>query len=244
MPLPDVPSVPSALLAGLDLGQAADYSAFVVAERVPIPSAPAAYHLVHLERFPLGTSYEAVVAAVADRCAAAPLRGRPLVLDYTGVGRAVRDVFRRAATGLRVVPVTITAGADVTADGEGGFRVPKRDLAGVLAVLLQGGRLKIAKELPAAAVLTQELLNFRVKLTAAGNDQYEAWREGQHDDLVLAAALALWYGERPTPGSLLLQGAANGWQAPPGLLPRAERSIVTTHIDGAYAGTVLSPGRR
>lgn len=27
---------------------------------------------------------------------------------------------------------------------------------------------------------------------STGHDSYEAWREGDHDDLVLAAALAAW----------------------------------------------------
>ena len=31
-----------------------------------------------------------------------------------------------------------------------------------------------------------ELLNFEVKITAAANDTCSAWREGTHDDLVLA----------------------------------------------------------
>ncbi len=35
-----------------------------------------------------------------------------------------------------------------------------------------------------------------MKITLAGNDTYEAWREGDHDDLVLAAAMAAWYGEK------------------------------------------------
>ena len=43
--------------------------------------------------------------------------------------------------------------------------------------------------------LIQELSNFKVKITTKGNDTYEAWREGQHDDLVLSVALACWYGE-------------------------------------------------
>ena len=30
----------------------------------------------------------------------------------------------------------------------------------------------------------------------AAHDIYGAWREGQHDDLVLATALAVWFGER------------------------------------------------
>ena len=32
---------------------------------------------------------------------------------------------------------------------------------------------------------------------ATGHDSYEAWREGDHDDLVLSLALAVWYGQRP-----------------------------------------------
>ena len=40
------------------------------------------------------------------------------------------------------------------------------------------------------------MLNFKRKVSLAGRDTYEAWREGTHDDLVLAAALAEWYAER------------------------------------------------
>jgi hypothetical protein len=36
----------------------------------------------------------------------------------------------------------------------------------------------------------------RVKITASGNEQYGAWREGEHDDLVLAVALACWGARR------------------------------------------------
>jgi hypothetical protein len=36
------------------------------------------------------------------------------------------------------------------------------------------------------------MADMRVKMTAAGNEQYEAWRESAHDDLVLAVALACW----------------------------------------------------
>jgi len=54
--------------------------------------------------------------------------------------------------------------------------------------------LKIASQLPEADTLTRKLQNFQVKITGAANDTYGAWREGTHDDLVLAAALALWTG--------------------------------------------------
>jgi hypothetical protein len=63
-------------------------------------------------------------------------------------------------------------------------------------VLLQTGRLKIASALPEAEVLVKELLAFQVKITSTAHDAYGAWREGVHDDLVLALALATWYGEQ------------------------------------------------
>jgi hypothetical protein len=74
--------------------------------------------------------------------------------------------------------------------------VPKRDLVAAVQVLLQNGRLKIAPELELAPVLKKELLNFRVKIDPkTAHDSYEHWREGDHDDLVLATALACWYSE-------------------------------------------------
>jgi hypothetical protein len=47
-----------------------------------------------------------------------------------------------------------------------------------------------------APAMIEELQNFRIKFTRAGNDTYEAWRESDHDDLVLAAAMAAWFGEK------------------------------------------------
>ncbi len=47
--------------------------------------------------------------------------------------------------------------------------------------------------------LADELHNFKVTISALGHDSYGAgdgWREGAHDDLVLAVALAAWFGEQ------------------------------------------------
>src|SRR6476660_6886929 len=82
-----------------------------------------------------------------------------------------------------------------------GWRVPKRDLASVVQVLLQSERLKIASALPLASVLTQEVLAYCVKISQlTGHDSYGAgteWRDGgEHDDMVLALACAAWYAER------------------------------------------------
>ena len=57
---------------------------------------------------------------------------------------------------------------------------------------MEQGKLKIAAALEHGPTLVNEFAEMRMKMTAAGNEQYEAWREGSHDDLVLAVALACW----------------------------------------------------
>lgn len=179
---------------GLDLGQSADSTALCLLEKHA--GEQARYDVRYLQRYPLGTSYPDIVSDVAQRLQRPALHGTPLIVDGSGVGRAVVDLFRKQ---LRpVIPITITAGGQATLDEQGYWRVSKRDLIGNLQVLLQCERLRIAAELPEAATLVHELLNYEVKITAAAHDVYNA-RDGMHDDLVLALALAAWWAERPQP---------------------------------------------
>ena len=54
-----------------------------------------------------------------------------------------------------------------------------------------------APALTHAQTLERELQNFQVKINLdTAHDSYGAWREGSHDDLVLAVALALWFAAR------------------------------------------------
>ncbi len=100
------------------------------------------------------------------------------------------------AAKLKIIPVTITAGGKMSGSAFGGYNVPKKELVSNLVIVFQADRLKIARALPEAPVLVEELQNFKLKITTAGNDTYEAWRESDHDDLVLAAAMAAWLGEK------------------------------------------------
>ena len=70
--------------------------------------------------------------------------------------------------------------------------MPKRDLMMGFQVLLQSGGLQIAAGMAFGAKLVEEMAEMRVKVTARGHEQYGAWREGKHDDLVFAVALAYW----------------------------------------------------
>jgi hypothetical protein len=40
------------------------------------------------------------------------------------------------------------------------------------------------------------LAAFQVKSTTAATEEMDAWRQGAHDDLVLAIAVATWFGQR------------------------------------------------
>jgi hypothetical protein len=182
---------------GVDLGQAHDFTAIAVIRETPVLEGKPTYECGHLERFKLDTSYPAMVAAVMDLLTRPELNDRwSLVVDATGVGRPVVDLFKDALASKRsrLKAVTITGGGTATT-GAFGIRAPKRDLVMVLKVLLETGRLQFA-EGPEVSQLVAEVLAFKVKITAAGNDVYGAWREGSHDDLVLAVSLAAWYAER------------------------------------------------
>jgi hypothetical protein len=232
---------PKTYFLGVDLGQANDFTALCVLEReerdtgkrVPDVIAqinagapggdytkPVTENLFtarHLERLPIGTPYPVQVArikALHDRLKAETGTAPLLVADATGVGAPVIDMLRAAE--LKPVAVTITGGDMVNRDGLD-YRVPKRDLVSTVSVLLQAKRLKIAPALREAKTLVNELLAFKVSISLKGRDSYGndvgPWRENPHDDLVLAVALACWYGEeyRPvvdnTPPSLSFRGS-------------------------------------
>lgn len=204
----------SIFVLALDLGQAQDYSALVINEAIgtkkaitlqsiePVTGLPmpisrpveilpiTEMRIRHIERFPLGTRYSSIAGFVAERLQACP-QPRHLVVDETGVGIGVIEMLAR----LRPIGITITGGNDATCPAPGKYRVPKRDLISPLQVRLQDGTLRIARSLPHADLLIKEMLAFRAKISASGHDTYEAWREAEHDDLVLAAGMSSWMAE-------------------------------------------------
>jgi hypothetical protein len=184
-----------AYIVGIDLGQAQDYSALAIVEQVLQPPAQPLYEVRWLYRWELGTPYPRMLRGLAATLARPPLVGRQtLLVDHTGCGRPIVDTIRQQ--GLACQAVSLHGGDTVSHTGSN-WRVPKRDLAGAVQVLLQQARLRFAEALPFTPVLTQELLNFRVKIDPqTAHDSYSAWREKDHDDLVLALALACWWGEK------------------------------------------------
>lgn len=214
------PHLPPRLLAGLDLGQVSDPTALALAEREmilgPTGRMEPRFLVRFLERVPLRTSYPDVKRGVRKRLTAL---GEPcsLILDATGVGRAVADIFKDPATDdeqqaetamhprfrlprrLAPICITLTAGLQATQVSYFEWHVPKRDVVMTFSVALQQNRVWVAEALPDAATLLKEAHNFTWKPTKAGNDEYGAWREGQHDDLLLAVAILVWWGDKYAP---------------------------------------------
>jgi hypothetical protein len=185
-------------LVGLDLGQPQDHSAVAIAQQTMQPGPVRylrSYAFRHLHRWPLGTAYHQILTDVAEMLKKAP--EAELVVDATGCGRSVLDLFRYGGLPVAVRPVTITAGSEVLDADHGGWRVPKLDLVAAVQTALQNKQLKIASSLREAVRLTRELEAFRAKpAVGVGLENCDVWRERPQDDLVLAVALAVWYGER------------------------------------------------
>ena len=193
------------LYAGLDLGQRHDHSAIAVVERMNAYRAfetPSLHSLIvrHIERAPLGMPYPQVVARVKEVVRAGIAEGGcALAVDATGVGAPVVDMLRGAALGCELTAVSITGG-DRERYAGGVWNVPKKDLVAGLQVLLERGELQIARGLGHAGALLKELTDVKAVMGAGGRIRMGADGAGQHDDLVIALALACWRSRRKQVG--------------------------------------------
>jgi hypothetical protein len=171
---------------GLDLGQRRDHSAVAVVEK------RARLEVRHLERVALGTPYPLVVERVSEVVRRAHGFGPCcLVVDATGVGAPVVDLLRQAQLGCELMPVTITG-----AEKESAGSVPKRDLIAGLQVAMERRELRVAPGLKESGALVRELMDVRMSATPAGRMRMGADGFGEHDDLVIALALACWRARR------------------------------------------------
>ncbi len=162
----------------------------------------------HVERMPLMVSYPEIVARIKEvadwvrewgtrptdgvwsHCGLSKLSA--VVVDATGSGMPVVDLLRQEQLNTVLAPVMITSGDVAHREGDL-WRVPKRDVVTNLQIILAQKRLKFSGKIAQASLLTQEMQNMRVKNSAHGNEKFGCWREGEHDDLVLAVGLGSWW---------------------------------------------------
>jgi hypothetical protein len=159
---------------------------------------PSEYNIRHLERLPLGTPYPAVVGHVLGLLCRDPLATHETMtlIDHTGVGKAVFEMFQ-AAHIKNLKGITITGGTEVTKT-DLGWHVPKLELISRVQAKLHSGQLAIEPTLMDAQALLREFQEFRGTFTSAGNVIFNA-RQGAHDDLVLATALAVFGATEKVP---------------------------------------------
>jgi hypothetical protein len=202
---------------GLDLGQRQDPAAIAILQRTIEPTGPfnratweferePHFRLCHTERLALGTPYIRIVSRIRSlleklsdplpgihSCAGtAPLR--TLVVDASGVGRPVVELIRKAGIGwvpalanpgrVAIVPVTITASGAPRCEASGEEFVSRRDLITNLRILLEKRLLRISARIHDREALLKEFVQLQDR---SGSN---------HDDLVMATALACWRATR------------------------------------------------
>lgn len=198
-------------VAGLDVGQINDPTAFAVVEvikayptypELPDVAAharaqPIKYHLRALERFPLHMRYPEQVRRVAELMRKPQIPDAQLYMDRGGVGLGPFDMLKEARV-RNLHGVMITAASAEATQQPYGWNVGKSELVNKVLILMQTKQLQFEQSLPEVGILENELLEFQAKFRPSGSIDFNA-REGQHDDLVLAVALAVFGATRPVP---------------------------------------------
>ena len=168
---------------GIDLGRLRDHTAIAAIERMRDGRTVVRF----VERVKLGTPWSVVVERVRRIVTDERMAGRCAVaVDATGVGSPVVEMLQKAGLGCEIVPVTITSGERESQTAQG-WSVPKKDLMTGLQLGLEDGSLVIARRMKEVGALARELVDVKAKGARIG-----AEGAGQHDDLVIAVALAVW----------------------------------------------------
>jgi hypothetical protein len=114
-----------------------------------------------------------------------------LVIDSTGVGRALWDMFR--SKGINPVGASITAGSGLNV-ANGVYSLGKSLLLGRFMAAWDAGKVKGNPDQSLWHVLEDEMAKYRIEFTKSGSITFNA-PEGEHDDLLFAAALSIWWPE-------------------------------------------------
>jgi hypothetical protein len=181
------------LYTGLDLGKSIAFTAIVIFEKIGY-GIDAKFHVLHLERLPLGTSYPNIMCHIGRLTEAIDIDRSPtLIVDKTGLGAPVLDYFK--TEGLSPRGITITSGREPHGRSFGDWNVPRDDLITQTQFLVDTGKLKIAKSLPLALDLVEELTHLRQSDSRQTKKRMSPMSGKIHDDLAMSLMLALWYAK-------------------------------------------------
>jgi len=199
-PVPGKP-LPSAteFFVGVDVGKRIDHSAIVVlalhwfeGKQSPVDMGRELHPritLLHAESLPLDSAYldlPARLKTILTRCQAAHAPYTPkttLAMDATGEGTLIELV--RASKALDKVwfhPVTITGGLSKSDLKDSYTGIPRPDLLTRLRSAFERNLIHLPVDAPGFGDFEHELVQFR-----------SDGRQREHDDLVFACALAMWF---------------------------------------------------
>ncbi len=153
------------MIIGIDIGTRADHTAIVGLD---------GWTITYIEKLPLGLEYPEII----NRLEGLISPSDQVFLDASGVGDPVCSTLQ--AKGLPVTGIRITGGKKGKCFGSI-WTVPKSLLLNALMQSVTRGQLKINAD--NRHLLKDEMLSFLAKGEA---------KAGQHDDIVLAACLAVF----------------------------------------------------
>jgi hypothetical protein len=107
----------------------------------------------------------------------------------------VVDLLQRAQLGCGIEAVILTGG-ERESSAAGVRCVPKQDLVAGLRVMLENRELGLPLKYGPSRLLVKEMAEMESWMGGRGGVTFGARREGAHDDLVMASALACWRARR------------------------------------------------
>ena len=189
-------------MISLSLGTAAEPSGLVVVKPwssmyPPDGLAPEAgvgnrFDVVWIERFPAGRPLPAIINRISEIASLRQVSQESIILlDISSVGTSPLRAFQARGMYPAAIDLTNTGAEGYANDAQ---QVPLRDVIGASQVVLETARLKVAGALEEAKTLVSDLQAFDPKPIGRNPDL----RGGRNTDLVLALAVALWWGDRLT----------------------------------------------
>jgi hypothetical protein len=154
-----------------------------------------------------------------------------LAIDCTGVGVGVADEIERR--GIYPTRVSIVHGQDAHWSGNR-VSLPKGVLVSKIVARIHAEEIRVHHTIRDWPTLRRELMNFHAELTRGGSETWNAARS-EHDDLVIATALACWHlsdGSVPWEGLLSYLTKSRG-------LSTGERWCLGVDVGQAHDPTAL-----
>lgn len=185
---------------GLDLGERQDFTAMCLVTMHGFKK-----QIIGGKRFPINTGYPQIIEDVVKICNT-KLNGEVFLgIDATGVGLPVVQMFMKAKMkeGVHIIPVLITSGFEAHIK-DGILHVPKKELVYNLQLDFANDYIDIAPIIDKTTgeniseIIKEEASNLRPKVTKT-NEMTYTHRDGTHDDLILAVAIAVYLASNNFP---------------------------------------------